>query len=154
MVGTGASEPLGADRRRAAACARSRGNPRFRGFNRHTFMCGQSGSGKTYSLGLVLERLLVGTSLRMVILDPNSDYIRLSEVRDGADPAVAAEYAAAASGVSVWQNDPGAAHPLQLQFLDVDPAAQAAVFGLDPIRDREEYAALAGVLAAAEKAVR
>jgi uncharacterized protein len=121
------------------------------GFNRHTFMCGQSGSGKTYSLGLVLERLLAGTSLRMVILDPNSDYIRLSEVRDGADPAVAAEYAAAASGVSVWQNDPGAVHPLQLQFLDVDPAAQAAVFGLDPIRDREEYAALAGVLAAAEK---
>ena len=26
------------------------------GFNRHTFMCGQSGSGKTYSLGLVLEQ--------------------------------------------------------------------------------------------------
>ena len=121
------------------------------GFNRHTFMCGQSGSGKTYSLGLVLEQLLVCTSLRMVILDPNSDYVRLSEVRDGVDPAVAAEYAAAASGVSVWGNDPGAAHPLQLQFLDVDPAAQAAVFGLDPIRDREEYAALAGVLAAGEK---
>ncbi len=121
------------------------------GFNRHTFMCGQSGSGKTYSLGLVLERLLVGTSLRMVILDPNSDYVRLSEVRDGADPAVVAEYAAAASGVSVWQNDPGAAHPLQLQFLDVDPAAQAALLGLDPIRDREEYAALAGILAAGQK---
>jgi DNA helicase HerA-like ATPase len=121
------------------------------GFNRHTFMCGQSGSGKTYSLGLVLEQLLVGTSLRMVILDPNSDYIRLSEVRDGVDPAVAAEYAAAASGVSVWGNDPGAAHPLQLQFLDVDTSAQAAVFGLDPIRDREEYAALSGILAASEK---
>ena len=48
-------------------------------------MCGQSGSGKTYSLGLVLEQLLLGTSLRMIILDPNSDYIRLSEVRDSAD---------------------------------------------------------------------
>jgi hypothetical protein len=51
----------------------------------------------------------------------------------------------------VWQNDPGAAHPLQLQFLEVDPAAQAAIFGLDPIRDREEYAVLSGLLAAAEK---
>lgn len=121
------------------------------GFNRHTFMCGQSGSGKTYSLGLVLEQLLLGTSLRMIILDPNSDYIRLSEVRESADPEVAAGYAAAASGVSVWQNDPGATHPLQLQFLDVDSAAQAAVFGLDPIRDREEYAALSGILAASEK---
>ena len=121
------------------------------GFNRHTFMCGQSGSGKTYSLGLVLERLLLGTSLRMVILDPNSDYIRLSEVREGTDPAIAAEYAAAATGVSVWQNGPGATHPLQLQFLDIDAAAQAAVFGLDPIHDREEYAALSGILAASEK---
>jgi hypothetical protein len=121
------------------------------GFNRHTFMCGQSGSGKTYSLGLVLERLLLGTSLRLIILDPNSDYVRLSEVRDTADSEVAAEYAAAASAVSVWQNDPGATHPLQLQFLDIDPAAQAAVFGLDPIHDREEYAALSGILAASEK---
>ncbi len=121
------------------------------GFNRHTFMCGQSGSGKTYSLGLVLEQLLVGTSLRMVILDPNSDYVRLAEVRESADPAVAAEYAAAAKGVSVWQNDPGAAHPLQLQLLDIDPAAQAALLGLDPIRDREEYATLSGILAASEK---
>jgi DNA helicase HerA-like ATPase len=121
------------------------------GFNRHTFMCGQSGSGKTYSLGLVLEQLLLGTSLRMVILDPNSDYIRLSEVRENADRAVAAEYATAASEVSVWQNDPGAEHPLQLQFMDLDPAARAAVLGLDPIRDREEYAALSGILAGGER---
>src|SRR5215204_1420374 len=102
------------------------------GFNRHTFMCGQSGSGKTYSLGLVLERLLVGTSLRMVILDPNSDYFRLAELRDTADPAVADGYAAAASGVSVWRNHPEAEHRLRLQFSEVDPRAQAAVLGLDP----------------------
>jgi Helicase HerA, central domain len=121
------------------------------GFNRHSFMCGQSGSGKTYSLGLVLERLLVGTSLRMVILDPNSDYVRLSEVRDGTDPALAAEYAAAASGVSVWRNDPDGAHRLRLQLADVDSAAQAALLGLDPIRDREEYAALSAILATSEK---
>lgn len=121
------------------------------GFNRHTFMCGQSGSGKTYSLGLVLEQLLLGTSLRMVILDPNSDYVRLGDVRDDADSAIAADYVAAASEVAVWQNSPAATNPLQLQFLDIDTAAQAAVFGLDPIRDREEYAALSGILAASEK---
>ena len=33
------------------------------GFDRHTFLCGQSGSGKTYSLGLVLEHLLTETTL-------------------------------------------------------------------------------------------
>ncbi len=121
------------------------------GFNRHTFMCGQSGSGKTYSLGLVLERLLVDTSLRMVILDPNSDYVRLAQVRDTTDPVDAAEYSRAASGVSVWTNDPEAERPLVMQFAEIDPAAQAALLGLDPIRDREEYAALSGILAAARK---
>ncbi len=121
------------------------------GFNRHTFMCGQSGSGKTYSLGLVLERLLVDTSLQMIILDPNSDYVRLAEMRESADPSAAAAYASAAEGVAVWQNAPEAAHPLRLQFADVDTAAQAAVFGLDPIKDREEYAALSGILAAGRK---
>jgi uncharacterized protein len=42
-------------------------------FNRHTFLCGQSGSGKTYALGVILERLLAVTDLRIVILDPNGD---------------------------------------------------------------------------------
>ena len=121
------------------------------GFNRHTFMCGQSGSGKTYSLGLVLERLLVQTSLRMIILDPNSDYVRLAEVRDNTDPAVATRYSAAASGVSVSQNDPASTQPLRLQFSDLDSPAQAAVLGLDPIKDREEHAALSGLLAAGQK---
>jgi hypothetical protein len=121
------------------------------GFNRHTFMCGQSGSGKTYSLGLVLEQLLVSTSLRMVVLDPNSDYVRLSEVRDESGSPESTAYAAAAADVAVWQNDPEATRPLRLQFADLDPAVQAAVLGLDPVRDREEYAALSGILAGSRK---
>ena len=44
-----------------------------RGFDRHTFLCGQSGSGKTYSLGVILERLLAETDLRIVVIDPNSE---------------------------------------------------------------------------------
>jgi DNA helicase HerA-like ATPase len=72
------------------------------GFNRQTFLCGQSGSGKTYSLGVILERLLTETDLRMVIFDPNSDFTRLSEVRADADPALAARYREAARGVAVY----------------------------------------------------
>jgi hypothetical protein len=121
------------------------------GFNRHTFMCGQSGSGKTYSLGLVLEQLLVATSLRMVVLDPNSDYVRLADVRDDARADVATRYSAAADGVTVWGNSGDPEHPLVLQFADVDRPAQAAVLGLDPVADREEYAALAGLLAGSRK---
>src|SRR3712207_4545968 len=45
---------------------------RAEGFDRHTFLCGQSGSGKTFALGVILERLLLQTNLKIVILDPNS----------------------------------------------------------------------------------
>ncbi len=116
------------------------------GLDRHSFMCGQSGSGKTYSLGLLLERVLAETSLRVVVLDPNSDYIGLGRLRDGADPTLAARYAAVAAGVAVWRDDPPADHLLRLRFADLNPAVQAAVLGLDPIRDREEYAALTDLL--------
>jgi hypothetical protein len=88
----------------------------------------------------------------MVILDPNSDYVHLSRGTRFCRAAVAAEYAAAASAVAVWQS--WGHTPAQLRFTDIDSAARAAVFGLDPIRDREEYAALAGILAASERAVR
>jgi DNA helicase HerA-like ATPase len=110
------------------------------GFDRHTFLCGQSGSGKTYSLGVILERLLLETSLRIVILDPNSDYIRLAEVRDGAEPETAARYRHAATGVE--------APALRVRLADLEPAVQAALLRLDPIDDREEHAELAALLAA------
>ena len=110
------------------------------GFDRHTFLCGQSGSGKTYSLGVILERLLMETTLRVVILDPNSDYVRLSEVRDGADAESAARYRRVATGVKL--------PALRLRLADLEPAVQAALLRLDPIADRKEYAELAALLAA------
>jgi DNA helicase HerA-like ATPase len=115
------------------------------GFDRHTFLCGQSGSGKTYSLGLVLERLLLETELRIVILDPNSDFVRLGHRRDGVDEELAARFDDVAGTVSVRSADEGA-EPLWLAFPELDSAAQAAVLRLDPIDDREEYALLTTAL--------
>src|ERR1700747_1818303 len=43
------------------------------GFNRHTAWLAASGTGKSYSLGVLLEELLLRTSLRLVIFDPNGD---------------------------------------------------------------------------------
>ena len=117
------------------------------GFDRHTFLCGQSGSGKTYSLGLVLERLLAETELRLVILDPNSDYIRLGQLRDDADPALAERYRAAAGGVEVHSAAPGADARLRLAARELGTDAQAALMRLDPIADRDEYGELAALLA-------
>jgi len=111
------------------------------GLRRHTLLCGQSGSGKTYSLGVLLEQVLAQTSLRVVILDPNSDYVGLGSVLDGADGARSRRYAEAAGDVQVWGGE-AADRPLRLRLVDLDPAAQAAVLGLDPLRDRDEYAML------------
>ena len=117
------------------------------GFNRHTFLCGQSGSGKTYSLGVILERLLIETDLRLVILDPNSDFVRLGTVRGGTDPALAERYRQAAQGVTVLSADAPGERRLRIHAAEIDPATQAAMLRLDPIADREEYATLAGLLA-------
>ena len=116
------------------------------GFNRHTFMCGQSGSGKTYSLGLLLEQVLAETELRVIILDPNSDYVGLARIRPDADPEVSERYRVVPDQVAVWGNDERADRPLRLRFAELDTEAQSAILGLDPVRDREEYAVLAELL--------
>jgi DNA helicase HerA-like ATPase len=108
------------------------------GFGRHTFLCGQSGSGKTYSLGVLLERLLMETSLRVVVLDPNSDYVRLGEPRDASG---AERYGETAQAVAVRSGTSGEGR-IGVRFRELSPAAQAAVLGLDPVADRAEYAEL------------
>jgi uncharacterized protein len=120
------------------------------GLARHTFMCGQSGSGKTYSLGVLLERVLAETSLRIVILDPNSDYVGLGDVRGDADPDLVRRYQRVPAEIAVWRDDPGSEHPLRLQFSDLSPATQAAVMGLHPVEDRDEYAVLADLVRSQE----
>ena len=108
------------------------------GFGRHTFLCGQSGSGKTYSLGVVLERLLLETDLRLVVLDPNSDFARLGELRSDAEEADAARYSEATRSLTVRRAGDG----LALLLAELEPAVQAAALRLDPVADREEYAEL------------
>lgn len=75
--------------------------------NRHTFWCGQSGSGKTYALGVLLEQLMLQTTLPLVVLDPNSDFVGLGDPVD--DAPVPAREAIAARDIRVFrpQGDPG-----------------------------------------------
>lgn len=115
------------------------------GFDRHTFLCGQSGSGKSYSLGLVLEQLLLETSLKLVILDPNSDVVHLAHARTDAEPAAAARWGDVAPGIAVRSAGEGPDR-LRLRFGELDQSEQGALLGLDPIADREEYAELAALL--------
>jgi len=117
------------------------------GFDRHTFLCGQSGSGKSYALGLVLEQLLLETDLRIVILDPNSDFARLPQVRDRADTRLAERWGALAGGIGVRSAAADGDARLRLRFAELSPATQAALLRLDPVAQREEYAELAALVA-------
>jgi len=117
------------------------------GFDRHTFLCGQSGSGKSYSLGLLLEQLLMETDLRLVILDPNSDFVRLPEAREGLTPRLDGLWRGLAGGIAVRSASGAAGSRLRVRFGDLAPATQGAVLRLDPVADREEYAELAAVVA-------
>ncbi|GGL33340.1 hypothetical protein GCM10012283_14720 [Phycicoccus endophyticus] len=109
---------------------------RASGFNRHTFLCGQSGSGKTYALGVLLEQLLLGTELPMAVLDPNADFVRLAETRPDVEADVAARLGAA--DIRVLGREPER-EPLRMRFVTMPRRAQAAVLRLDPLRDRAEY---------------
>jgi hypothetical protein len=111
------------------------------GFGRHTFVCGQSGSGKTYSMGVVLERLLHHTSLRVVILDPNSDYIKIGSLAAAPAPegpidtATWNRHQKIAERLRVLGGEAG---ELRLWLGNLTPHQQATVLGLDPIADAEE----------------
>lgn len=120
------------------------------GFNRHTFLCGQSGSGKTYSLGVVLEQVLLETDLPLVILDPNADYVRLDELRDPAaaeHDAQAARYLERVKDLYVYRGGTVDAdeHPLRIRYSDLPDEDQARTLQLDPLADRDEFHAFRAI---------
>jgi DNA helicase HerA-like ATPase len=107
-------------------------------FNRHTFWVGQSGSGKTYALGVVLEQLLIHTALPMVIFDPNGDFVRLRETTARAgDPDAGSEI----SNRDIRILRPSSPDPnsLRVRFTDLQMPAKGAVLHLDPLDDRAEF---------------
>jgi DNA helicase HerA-like ATPase len=116
-----------------------------RGIGRHTFLCGQSGSGKTYSLGVLLEQLMMHTSLRVVVLDPNSDYVRLGEPSPKASEESVERYRATGEAVAVRSGTDGATG-IRVRLRDLSPAHQAALLRLDPVADRAEYAELLSLI--------
>jgi len=50
---------------------------------RHSAILAQSGSGKSFLLGRLLEELLLKTKARVIVLDPNSDFVRIAETSPG-----------------------------------------------------------------------
>lgn len=109
-------------------------------FNRHTFWCGQSGSGKTYALGVALEQLILHSRLPLVVFDPNADFVHLGELREDAPADAVAAWAD--RDIRVLRSSPGAGDPLRVRYVDLDRRARAAALRLDPLYDRAEYNAM------------
>ena len=107
-------------------------------FNRHTFLCGQSGSGKSYAMGVLLEQLLIDTELPMIVLDPNGDFVGLGSTLPTADAADRERLEAAE--VRVFRRNAGEdEHLLRSRFSAMSVEAKAAVLQLDPLADRTEF---------------
>lgn len=123
------------------------------GFGRHTFLCGQSGSGKTYTLGVILERLLLETDIRIAVLDPNSDYVKMAEVRPQSESGfsedeyedLAERYRAISAGIHIFGGE-GSPRRLRAKFGRLSFEQQAMVLGLDPIRDPNAYYAFVRIV--------
>ena len=97
-----------------------------RRLNRHTFWCGQSGSGKTYALGVLIEEVLLHTDLPMIIFDPNGDFVRLADIRDDAPPDRADRLSQREIRVLRPRSQPG--EDLRVRFTNLELTAKAAVF--------------------------
>ena len=108
------------------------------GFNRHTFLCGQSGSGKTYTLGLLLEQLLLRTSLRIVVFDPNSDYVHLDEIADASPEDLGGVTPPTRDQILVFRSH-GDGPRLRARYGRLPHKQQGMVLGLDPLKDGDEF---------------
>lgn len=126
------------------------------GFARHTFLCGQSGSGKTFALGVILEQLLLQTELRVLVIDPNSDFVHLDELlplestnrtrtlkMSGEEyHAVAERHSEVKNSLKIMRPGDRAGNPetvLRVVFSDLTLDEQSAVLQLHPIEDRLEF---------------
>lgn len=125
------------------------------GFMRHSIVFGQSGSGKSFSFGIILEELLLGTSARVIVFDPNSDYKNFSKVRKLGEvrkrsrrnyasrvhQAVNRHWSALSKDFLQYGISGGEkSTPIRLKFSDLTRREQALLLGFDLDRDPEEYA--------------
>src|SRR3954454_22839253 len=111
------------------------------GFTRHTFLCGQSGSGKTYTLGLLIEQLLLRTDLKVIVIDPNSDYVHVTEIdREGLTEDERRRADALPDRVKVFRHH--GVNRLRIRYGRLPLDQQALALELDPIEDAELYDSL------------
>lgn len=128
----------------------------------HTFICGRSGSGKSFALGVLIERLLLSGRGQVVILDFNSEYgfrhvnplSRVNKTRsldiDADDYCrVSKEFQEILSKVRRSTRQDG----LRIRFSDLRVDQQAALVSVDAQRDPDDYGCLVGLVSSRESQI-
>jgi hypothetical protein len=147
-------------------------NLRAEGLLAHTAVIAQSGSGKSFMLGRLLEEIATKTQARVLILDPNSDFARFGEVDEGAwekKECLFAEedtkeefnrrwYPVGFTCMSrkSWQFNPAARNaesaPISITWRDLSEAAKANCLGLSVATHPAEYGVFQRLPAGIEQA--
>ncbi len=127
------------------------------GVKRPTGLFGQSGSGKSFALGIILEELHLRTQVDIIALDPNGDFARLNqslraleEINHESNKYVfnqreIDEYAllhdAKKHSTKILSMDPSIedAEPVAVRLSDLEVRELGLLLGLDPIADGADY---------------
>lgn len=135
-------------------------------FSKHTAILAQSGSGKSFFLGRLVEELLLKTECKVLILDPNSDFVRIHEVEKGAweddvlkpwftpeDTLEKFEQGWSAIGKLTLTNRSlgDVAKPLRVLWSSLTEQKATSLLQIDPQRDTGQYWLLITALAIANR---
>ncbi|HXM49574.1 MAG TPA: ATP-binding protein [Pyrinomonadaceae bacterium] len=119
----------------------------------HTAVLAQSGSGKSFMVGRLVEEILLKAKARVIILDPNSDFVRLGDIdpKPWTKPALTPWFfpgETAGAFASQWsrvqtvilsnRNLPKA-RPLRINWGALSDGERADVMGIDRNRQPELY---------------
>lgn len=137
-----------------------------RKFARHTAILAQSGSGKSFFLGRLIEELLLKADCRVIILDPNSDFVRIDEINEDAweDSILRSWFLPSdtlKSFAEGWKKIPKAIFtnrtlgsselPFRVMWSSLNEHEAATLMQIDPHRDAGQYWFLIAVLAIASR---
>ena len=106
------------------------------GFRRHVAVIAQTGAGKSYLVGLILERLLpLGATI--IVLDPNSDYVMMRRNKEGLPTSIAEDIVVyrppGLRGRRYGDEDIGGAVPYTVDFSSL---SDSEIFEVTGISDR------------------
>lgn len=122
----------------------------------HTAVLAQSGSGKSFMVGRLIEEILLKTKARVIVLDPNSDFVRLGEADPkswtdsklmpwffpGENAALFASQWAQIEVVTLSNRNLPNARRLRINWGGLSDRERADVMGLEPHQQTELYETL------------